>query len=266
MMLQDFAIDVPVGDGTGTRADPTDIIVEDIRDVSRAAELFLSCVHLGRARHGRTHVYWRILERDLWIETEPHLLKIRVERIEVTQAEWTTEIASYFFRTPSLRLREVPAPYTCHADNRLKIVYPFKLATLEYAKYYNYDAEAPGRGYSIGYGAPEITATLYVLNAQPMPAPAHRAIPAELEAAVADLKKGFDGCRPVDGDPLPAGFSPDAAHAVFEWQELRTFVVIDHGGGRVLKWRITCANDERRQLAHEFLARSRALLPNPGLH
>ena len=115
LILQDFGIDLPIGNGIGTRADPTHILVTNCRDAMRVAELYLSCVHRGRNRWGNSAVYWDSAARDLCYGTEGPLLRIGFRRIELTSSRLITENILHFFRLPGADLPGLE-PYVCHID------------------------------------------------------------------------------------------------------------------------------------------------------
>jgi hypothetical protein len=159
-------------------------------------------------------------------------------------------------------LEGLPAPFVCHIDQQLAVKYPFKVGALEFRGYCDNETDNPGLGYSVGYGAPRIAATLYVYDRQPPLNSISSSVEIEFQRSVRDLITANEDAKRLESGNLPESFSAEALCAAFELprNRMHTLVVLDHGQARFLKWRITCPGDERRTLAHKFLAESRAML------
>ncbi|MBF9234616.1 hypothetical protein [Microvirga alba] len=264
--LRDFKVDLPVGDGAGTRTDPISILTGDPHGVSRAAEITLSLLQKGGGYAQGSEIFWRILARELHEEAGKVLFRLGLQRVALTPTEVVGEKVSYFFSTPQHLLDAVPTPYVIHIDPSLALAFPFKIAGLDYSAFRDFEREQSGLGYCVGYSGPRVEATLYVYKAD-IAAPPEMVARRELDSTLRQLHGSHQGVRPYSDTSF-------GAHALGVELNLgdhrRGLVMIDSVGPKLFKWRVTWLNDERRTIVEEFVRQSRQLLPRdqgePQMH
>jgi hypothetical protein len=254
--LRDFGIDLPFGEGSGTRSDPFIVLADNLIEVSRTVEIALALFQRGKGFAREEEIFWRILRRDLHQEADELLFQLSVQKLILSKTEAIDEKASYFFKTPHLVLDSVPTPYLIHVDHELGVSLPYKISALEYSTYRDFEKDRPGLGYSVGYSAPKIEATLYAYSVKPNTSVAENIRDEVLQTLLAH-KNGYSSADPFE---IKDCFSPYVqAVEMHMGPEKRSLIIADHANGKLLRWRVTWLNDERRGVVEDFVSQSRKL-------
>jgi hypothetical protein len=251
--LRDFGIDLPLGEGSGKRSDPFVVLADNMPELSRTVEVTLALFQRGKGFAREEDIFWRILRRDLHHEANELLFQLSVQKLILSRTEATDEKASYFFKAPHLILDSVPKPYLIHLDPKVGVSFPYKISGLEYSVYRDFEQDRPGLGYSIGYSAPKVEATLYVYSTKPNASVAENI----RDEVLKTLTVHKTDCSRVEPFEIKNCFGPCAQAVEMHLSpEKRSLIIVDQFKGKLLKWRITWLNDERRDVVEDFVTQS----------
>lgn len=153
MLKNDFGMDLQIAGGFGqSRGDP--IIILPSSDAEANQTEMLALRGLGKGRK----VFWRTLATDNVSET---IVQHKIETKEVTKSEVITQTENYYFTRKLQNSHSFSMPVV-KSDVEIHVDFPYEIGWLHYDDYTDYEGRALGLGYSLGYNAPGIKATVYV--------------------------------------------------------------------------------------------------------
>jgi hypothetical protein len=163
LIRRDFDIDLPISGGNGNSlAERIILETESPFSASRIEFELIKCIF------DRLNYFWRIVEKTAIDGLQSRVEKVGLE-IQFAEAEQVvTERRSFYFdisRLTDESLRSTPAGgFSLGASVGFGM--PFEIGWLHFQRSFDNEAQAPGMGLTLAYGAPHIKATLYVYNKQ----------------------------------------------------------------------------------------------------
>ncbi|TGU93192.1 hypothetical protein EN794_032545 [Mesorhizobium sp. M00.F.Ca.ET.151.01.1.1] len=158
---RDFGVDLPIAGGGGARSDP--IVLEQVVTVEHAAilaETVLQLYHRGRATADGSEIFWKIIGSG---PTTSKQQRYNIARVLIEKDEIITERVSYYFVAPATSHQVWPRAVAA-SETAQGFSFPLNLGWLDHIRRHDYQADAPGMGYSHHYGATGIDYTAYVYN------------------------------------------------------------------------------------------------------
>ncbi|RWE15208.1 MAG: hypothetical protein EOS61_10450 [Mesorhizobium sp.] len=238
---RDFGIDLPIGGGEGTRSNP--VVFDQVATVEEAAvltETVLKLYHQGRATSCGPEIFWKIIGSG---PTTSKQQRYSIARVLIEKDEVITERASYYFVAPATNHGVWPRAVAA-SETAQGFSFPLKLGWLDHIRRHDYEADAPGMGYSHHYGATGVDYTVYVYKGGRN---AHSgvewaaAVEEQVELGIAGVAQHRGGIDSVHRQGIPQLLSSDTRGAFFlEGPERQqSLLVVDHKDGTFVKVRAT---------------------------
>jgi hypothetical protein len=161
LLFDDFGYDLNIAGGSGQSADdPIHVLSETEQDAYQTQYMVLRGIGRGRK------VIWRTLEINRTSKETSQLLQYKIETQDVSDSEIITQIENYYFLVnKTISTSDMGISWNkpiAHEDLEILIKFPRGLSWLHFGEMVDYESRTPELGYSLGYGAPGIKATIFV--------------------------------------------------------------------------------------------------------
>ena len=260
---RDFGVDLPVNDGTGTRADPAVVEAASPADAGMIAERVLTFLMRGKGLADRCEIFWRLLESG---PTDTGQQRYRIEDKRFGPKTINSEIANYYFISNPAHTSEWPRAIV-DIDPEARIRFPWKLGWLDHKSRVDYENRQPGLGYSHDYAAPNIGFTFYVYRGNDARVGSAVAISGQIESAMEAIAQVKKNLRIVGKVKPPTWCSPEALAVLYgetdeKSEKVRpdSLVIIDRRNGLFIKIRPSWIFDDQFIFVSDTIDSAGALL------
>lgn len=242
LLLQDWGLDLPIGGGDG-RSRETPIVITETNPQKAAAAQVLILRSLGQGRG----IFWRKQARLLLGQDWPCVEQFEIKTVELQPKEQITQIENYYFDMSAAAKTGGPWRDTTIISHTTesKLTIPFEIGWLHFMEKVDHEAVQPGLGVALAYGAPGITATVYIYDNLRKDIPndmtAHW-LQAEFEDAAAGLVM-VNPTVQAWPDPPENGVYRARYYMVGEEAYEATVLWMTVGYGKIIKIRMTWTRD-----------------------